>query len=256
MPQLERIAYTLLKRISGLTQEDLQNRFVLARIERDIQALLDSGHDSDQICAYMAQGALSCKKKNLQEVRSFYGNALALAPNDMVVMNNFSTALFALCQFDEAASYAEKAYKLSRSSDLHSLQTLIDALILQGKFADASPWLEEWFHKSPKGYDPVRREVKMAKMATEALVENNVSFQDTERFVEIAYNILKESGRIPEGVLFRFFDGEILYRIGVNADSDTIVDLNFELADTLAATDLIPSVSRAVTVMYVPSVCS
>lgn len=247
MPQPKPKANDLLKRINAIAGGDSEGGgFALRKLEQEAKALArtDAGH------AYVALGAITCIKRDAQGMKDYYAKALRLAPNDLFTLSNYSISLFKLCLFNEARHYAAKAYEISQRSDLNILQILIDASLLVGELGESIKWLADWDSKSPNRSYPIQVDIKMANSI---LRQNNVTDSDAGRFLNIAYDILGRQGFDAMEVLFDTFDDELFYRVKVCAEIDQIVDLNFELADTLANEDFIPSVINAITVMYIPA---
>lgn len=246
MSQPDPKANNLLKRINLLaTGESEQGSFALRKLEHEAKSLIKF----DATNAYAALGAIACIKRDRQGVKTYYAKALNLAPGDLSILSNYSISLFKLCLFNESRQCAEKAYEISQRSDLDLLQILIESSVLTGDLGESIKWLIDWDRKSPNQRYPIQLDITMANTI---LRKNHVTDSDAGRFLKAAYAILGQKGFDVSEVTFRAFDDEVLYQIEVYADVDQTVDLNFELADTLVEMDLVPSVSCAMTVMYIP----
>jgi hypothetical protein len=202
------------------------------------------------VVAYVVLGAVACLRKDVKEMKEYFGYALVQSKNDPWVLSNFSTSLFKLCLFDEAKKYALQVYELSGRKDHGMLLTLIEAATLSGKIGEASFYVAESDKKAPNSLYPICADVKKA---SETLQRHDISDDAAEGFLKTAYNILNQHGYHADSVHFRLLGDEILYRVNVNnVDIDSIVDMNFELANSLAENNFIPDVSEAITVMYMP----
>lgn len=247
MPLSEAKANDLLKRINALAGgEPVKDSLALKRLEQEAKTLIKI----DAIRAYAALGSIACIKRNTEGVKDYYARALNLAPNDLFILANYSISLFKLSLFNESRQYAARAYEISQYSDLDLLQILIESSVLTGDLGESLKWLADWDRKSPSQGYPIQMDIKMANTI---LRQNHVTDSDAGRFLNLAYTILGQKGFDVSEVMFRTFDDEVLYQVKVCADIDQVVDLNFELADTLVDAELVPMVSRAITVMYVPA---
>lgn len=240
-------ANDLLKRVNALAGvESVKDNLALKRLEQEAKELIKI----DAIHAYAALGAIACIKRDASGVKDYYAKAIKLSPSNLLTIANYSISLFKLCLFNESRKYAARAYEVSQHSDLNSLQILIDASVLTGALGESLKWLAEWDRKSPNQSYPMQVDIKMANTI---LRHNHVTDTDVGRFLNLAYAILGQKGLDVSEVIFRTFDDEVLYQVKVCADVDQITELNFELADTLVDAELVPMVSCAVTVMYIPA---
>lgn len=246
MLQPEEKANNLLKRVNTLAGiEFVADSLALKRLELEAKELIKI----DAVHAYAALGAIACIKRDARGVKDYYTKALNLSSNDVSILANYSISLFKLGLFIESKQYAEKAYEISQHSDLSLLQILIEASLLSGDLEESLKWLADWDKKSPNQSYPIQADIKMANTI---LRDNLVTNTDSGRFLSLAYSLLSQKGFDVNEVMFRTYGDEVLYQVKVDADIDKIVDLNFELAETLVDAELIPLVSRAITVMYVP----
>lgn len=247
MPLPEAKAIDLLKRVNAIASvESVKDNLALRRLEQEAKELIKI----DAIHAYAALGAISCIKRDINGVKEYYAKAIKLAPSSLPILVNYSISLFKLGLFNESRKYAARAYEVSQYSDLNSLQILVEASVLTADLGESLKWLAEWDKKSPNQSYPMQADIKMANTI---LRQNHVTDIDAGRFINLAYTILDKKGLDVSEVIFRTFDDEVLYQVKVYADLDQVADLNFELADTLVDAELVPMVSRAVTVMYIPA---
>jgi tetratricopeptide (TPR) repeat protein len=249
MPQIQRLptqAQRLLSRINTLSESGVPTSDALSDIESKAKDLLLL--ERDVAVAYVVLGAVACLRKDVKEMKEYFGYALVQSKNDPWVLSNFSTSLFKLCLFDEAKKYALQVYELSGRKDHGMLLTLIEAATLSGKLEEASGYVAEGNKHTPHLSHPICADVEKA---SEALQRHDISDDAAEGFLKTAYNILNQHGYHADSVDFCFLDDDILYRVNVNnVDIDSIVDMNFELADSEAKNNFIPDVSEAITVMY------
>jgi Tfp pilus assembly protein PilF len=247
MPQAKTKAHELLSRINALSESNIPSN-ALSDIEHEAKALLRL--EREPVVAYVVLGTVACLRKDVKEMKDYFGHALELAKNDPWVLSNFSISLFKLCLFDEAKNYALQVYKLSGRQDSRMLLMLIDTAAFSGKIREASSFVAESDKKTPHSSHPISADVKKAR---EILQRHEISDEDAERFLKTAYNILNQRGYHADSVDFRLLGGEILYRVNVNnVDIDSIVDMNFSLANSLAENNFIPAVSKVITVIYMP----
>lgn len=248
MPEIAEKFDELIKRLNVLAAGNGgEDSFRLKKIEQEAKQLLKT----DAKGAYMVLGALACLRRDLQGVKMYYENAVKLAPSDEWVENNRAIALFKLCQFDDAKASARRAYDLSQHSDLIALKTLIDASLLTGKIREAHALLGEWKKKSPEVHYPFGSDIILAECA---LQERAISDEEAGEFLQVAYDIVNRKGYSTDIVKFLMVDGDLFYRVLINGEVDDIVDLNFDLADTLAESEYLAKPSQALSVMYLPAV--
>ena len=248
MPEIAEKSAELLKRLNVLAAKDGGGgSFRLKKIEQEAKQLLKT----DAMGAYMILGAVACLRKDLKEVKMYYEKAAWLAHDNQWVENNRAIALFKLCQFDDAKASARRAYDLSQHSDLAALKTLIDASVLTGQIREAHTWLGEWDRKSPEVRYPLGSDIVLAERVFQ---QNAISDEEAGAFLQVAYAIVNQKGYSTDAVKFLMVDGDLFYRILVNGEAGDVVDLNFDLADTLAENEDLDKPSQALSVMYLSAV--
>lgn len=248
MPEIAEKSAELFKRLNVFaTEGGGGDSFQLKKIEQEAKKLVRT----DAKGAYVILGSLACLRKDLEGVKMYYEKAARLAPGDQWVENNRAIALFKLCQFDDAKASARRAYDLSQHSDLIALKTLIDASLLTGKIREAHALLGEWKRKSPEERYPLGSDIILAERA---LQERAISDEEASEFLQVAYDIVNRKGYSTDIVKFLMVDGDLFYRVLINGEIDDIVDLNFDLADTLAESGYLTKPSQTLSVMYLPAV--
>lgn len=235
-PQLATNASKLADEINQLLLMNNVDTFTLARLEREIDKLLQR----DAFNAYVLRGALAGLKHDLQAIHESYRTALKLAiikEDRVTVFSNYASALEWNGYFSEAVKLAMESYKVFPSAYL--LQRSIELALKTGLFHQAADLIRKHPDEQIDG--------SHAYFQTEQFMdEHAVSDELLQKLIEIAIAVLHKCGFFNfhrDGMIRPEYDKDedsqlFYYIITVNRSMEEVIDMNYELACEIAKSGL------------------
>ncbi|MCZ6841904.1 MAG: hypothetical protein O7G32_03625, partial [SAR324 cluster bacterium] len=188
-----------------------------------------------------------------RECRKQFKIARGLQPHDWWIETSYATALQNLEYVSEARAIARDIYD-SNGSDLDVLDHLIYLNMISGRALEADQLLKNRAKLKPKGEHP---EGKAIAEFSAFYRKHELHDDDVEASLNITIKVLHEAGYISaRGDFGVRRDGESEWLSGllkVAAPVERIVELNAELADSLAVSSVAPEIANLVNFMFVPA---
>src|SRR5574341_1229810 len=239
-------AEQLNERMQALARQDNVSEFEIANLRREAKSI----EQEFPVAAFMAFGLLAAIEGRADEVYENYRKALRISPN-AIVYSNFSTSLNWLGLYSDALKHVQEAHRLE-PSDLIILDNLINCAVHVGVFHQAEKYLDERARLHPK--TPHLHE-SFIRSAVEVMEANGVSDEQVQMIQELTEQVLRANGTRSTRVEFLEMEDEdsrwVSAWIELPLPVERVVDLNFKLADRLAALEPPSPAASCVNYMFV-----
>ena len=215
-----------------------RNDLTYQRLRNSITRLLRSVPGDPE--ALIARGVLETAVDDIRAIDTIE-NAVARVPHEPEARMNLITALMHFGFLDRALSQTRYAYDLSKgSSDL--LSRLIRYSVMSGYIDDAKALIGQWRSLFPDRQVPEPSEEQI-DWIDEAMADHTDSDPNAiGDAIAIATQVARDHRYAPRISSFEIHCDEsshwLSVSIAIKADIDTLIDLEIELADRLAHTDL------------------
>lgn len=246
MPKPETKSSGIFLQLNTLLEAGNASEFQIAKIKADANSL----KAVDAFEAYAALAAIACFENDEALMDEYYSKAFKIKPDDVNGLSNYATSLEKVGRLTQAWAIFEKILKLA-PDNLAELRSAINFAVGAGRFHGAHALLEKWNKLSPTEKNPFDTRINEVM---DVFNKNNVNESDTISALELAINLLNQNGCKSNHGAFSTTENTITHRISVKANVDKVVDLNLELADLFVENGLVPQLSKAMTVLYVPDV--
>ena len=216
-----------------LFQEGAQiDEFTRARLVREARQLIDQG--TDPAGGYALLAALAVFRRDVQQVRNNYQQAIKIASHNPYIFTNYCHSLVNLGYISEAFDIAVTiSDHFPNNSEVISKS--IGFFILAGKYQLAAGLIEKFHQLSPNQQIPEEEIVIFAK-------KFNLNEANIQKYISITmavFHHLQNRAKIilrTKCEIFSDGESEWIY-LGIwigNVSVEELVDMTFELSDVLA----------------------
>lgn len=238
----------LLEQLNALFETWNWTEFSLQKLRRDAELLVEGNKTIPD--SYVALGAVATLQNDPEGARSAFRRAMGRFPGDSLVLRNYSVSLLRLGYSEESITLANDAVQRNQGS-FADLEQLIASYIQSGKFLEAEGRIKEMKKMFPERdlerFNPV--------LNIQGVLNNNQIEQHViESYHKLAYSVLHDAGiylsRYHARVAVDDESEWISNEIEILQSVSDAVDLNFKLADKVAASDFLPMIHNKVSVQF------
>ena len=240
-------AIVLLEKVETLSSGDLTNDFTMGSLRKEIETL----KKSDAAKAFAISGELLFKMAEYDQARLEYSKSFQLDPYDKVASYNYATSLAYNGFVPEAYEAFKVALKNSKEPSRYEKITQLSMTNLL--LNDAKKAIDELV-KMKSDIENIGYDYSTISSIRDFFIKNNIQDDDVSILASEAWNCLVEN-KIHHHVttsIALYPQDFIKFNIYLDINSDTIVDLNIELATKLSQLDLPNNVVENVSVGYIP----
>ena len=236
----------LVNEVVELVMSNSASSFTVAQYKKRADALLSK----DLFNASLALGMLGTLAHDEAEMRKHFERAIQLRPGYNPAIGNYASSLYRMNFFSEASDKALDNYRIAPASPT-AVGLAIDTCTAAFRVSTAKELLSQWEKIQPGVENKFSGGIHQA-------LEYISSFQIPEKLVEqqieFALKLLRESHHQATAWHLDFLSDEestwMTYDLVLHEPVDVVVELNTQLAERMAGSDLFRKTASHVLVMY------
>jgi len=238
----------ILERINLLDGAGAESDIALRQLKREIEAV--ATHDRTE--GFELYGILAAQSEDVEETRRCFEAARKLEPRNTSVLLNYAAALSRFGMYSDVRSQLQLAHTLD-PSDLSVLDRYIGAAGLCCRFKDAMGLLQTRYQLTGSAFEPLEKEFRTIHLF---LAAAGVSDDDGEEIMGYAADTLRAAKVFDVFTDNRLASDEdsqwLNVNISVRRPVEVAVELNEELAEREASSNLRASSLMSVSAIFIP----